>query len=163
MNRIALTVTLVAALAGAACARQTAPAPQPSAADVRGKPGAPVAVSAQLSGGAGRATVRFDADARDVRVEVAGAEGLTVTSGATPVDGASFAKGESTSFDVAFAPGPGRSYLSVTVTGKFHGAGRRAAVTSFAVGEPTAEQRKGAGTVVQGADGERVKVVVPGN
>jgi hypothetical protein len=107
-------------------------------------------------------TVRFDAEGKDVRVEVRGTDGLAVTSTAAPVERGSFAQGESTTFDVAFTPGPGRSYLSVAVSGKFRGAGKRAAVATFPVGEPTPEQRKATGTAVEG-DGERVKVVVPGN
>ena len=80
---------------------------------------------------------------------------------AEPVARGTYARGETATFDVAFTPGPGRSYLAVTVSGKFRGAGHRAAVASFAVGEPTVEQRKAGGTVLEGG-GERIKVVVPG-
>ncbi len=160
MNRTALAV--VTALALLACARQPAAAPQPSAAPDRGKPSAPVAVDAALSGGSARVTVRFDADAKDVDVEIHGAEGLQVTSVAQPVQRAKFARGEVTTFDVAFTPGVGRSYVVVSVSGKFPGAGNRASVTSFAVGEPTPEQLKGPGTIVEGANGERIHVVTPG-
>lgn len=162
MNRIAPAVlTVVVALAGG-CAPRPSPPPRPSAAPILGKPRAPVSVDAQLSAGSGRVTVRFDADATDVRIDVHGAAGLAVTSGATPVAHGSFARGESTSFEVGFTPGPGRSYLAVGVAGKFHGAGKRAAVASFAVGDPTPEQLDEGGTVVEGPDGERLKVVVPG-
>lgn len=164
MNRIALAVTTAALALGAAagCARQAPASPEPSAAPARGKPGAPVAIDAQLQAGSGRVTVRFDADARDVRIDVHGAGGLTVTSGAAPVERGAFARGASASFDVTFTPGPGRSSLAVVVGGKFQGAGKRAAVASFAVGEPTPEQLEAGGTVVEGPDGERLKVVVPG-
>jgi len=159
MNRIALAAVagLLALPAVGGCAPSTA-----GAAPVHGKPSVPVTVEARLSDGSARVTVRFDAEAKGVRVEVGGVDGLSVASAAVPVDGASFARGESTTFDVAFTPGPGRSYLAVAVTGKFRGAGRRAAVTSFAVGEPTPEQEKAGGTVLEAPGGERIKVVVPG-
>jgi hypothetical protein len=160
MNPLASAV-VTAVLALTACAQPSA-APQPAAALPHGKPSAPVAVDAQLSGGSARVTVRFDGDAKDVRVEVHGADGLQVTSVATPVERAKFARGEVATFDVTFTPGPGRSYLAVAVSGKFHGAGHRASVASFAVGEPTAEQLQGPGTVVESPDGERLHVVVPG-
>ncbi len=150
------------ALALAGCTPQSpahAAAPVPRG---PGKPSAPVTVSAELSPGAARVTVRFDADAKNVAIEVYGAGGLTVTSAAAPVQRTSFARGETAAFDVAFTPGPGQSDLAVAVTGIFHGAGRRGAVASFAVGEPSAEQRAATGTVVEGSDGERLKVVVPG-
>ncbi len=161
MNRIALAVT-TAALALAACAPQPSAAPQPSVPPGAGKPAAPVSVAAKLSGGSGRVTVRFEADAKDVRVDVHGVGGLAVTSAVAPLERASFARGETAAFDVTFTPGPGRSSIAVAVSGKFHGAGRRASVASFDVGEPTPEQLKGGGTVVETSEGERLKVVVPG-
>jgi hypothetical protein len=162
MRRIAVAVTIAAAALGVAgCARQASAAPQASDPASRGKPTAPVTIEGRLSDGTGRVTVRFEADAKGVRIEVHGAEGLAVTSAATPVERGAFARGETAAFDVAFAPGPGRSYLTVNVTGKFHGAGRRVAVASFPVGEPTAEQREAGGTVID-SGGERIKVVVPG-
>ncbi len=162
MNRIALAATTALALASAAgCARQAPASPEPAAAPVRGKPSAPVAIDARLADGTARVSVRFEADAKDVRIDVRGAGGLAVTGGARPVERASFARGESAAFDVTFTPGPGRSHLVVGVEGKFHGGGRRAAVASFAVGDPTPEQLAPGGTVVEGADGERLEVVVP--
>jgi hypothetical protein len=93
-----------------------------------------------------------------VRVEVRGTDGLEVTSPATPVEGAAYAAGAAASLDVAFRPGPGRSLLSVAVSGSFAGGGRRGTVTTFPIGEPTPEQRKATGTVID-AGGERIKVV----
>jgi hypothetical protein len=104
-------------------------------------------------------TVRFTAPATDVRVDVTGVDGLTVTSAPTPIEGASFDRGAEASFDVAYAAGPGRSHLAVAVSGAFP-AGRRATVASFAVGTPS-EQQKAATGVVQDSDGERVKIVIP--
>jgi hypothetical protein len=159
MNRIAIGVTASAFALALACSPRSSTAPQPAVAPVRGKPTAPVSVAAELSAGSGRVTVRFAAGADDVRVEVRGAGGLAVTSGAVPVEGASFARGDAATFDVSFTLGPGRSELAVAVSGTFPGLGRRARIASFAVGEPTSEQRKAGGTVVEGDDGERIKVV----
>ena len=143
MHRTAIAATSLAlALAAGACARQPAAPASPAAGAFRGKPSAPVSIDARLAAGTARVTVRFDADAKDVRIDVHGVDGLSVASAPTPVEHAAFARGESTSFDVTFAPGPGRSHLAVTVSGSFHGDGRRATVASFAVGEPTPEQRK---------------------
>jgi hypothetical protein len=161
MRRLALAVT-VAALALGACARPPAAAAPPPAGAPAGKPTAPVAVTADLSAGAAHVTVRFDADAKDVRIAAFGAGGLEVTSAEVLADGASFARGEAASFDVAFTPGPGRSTLAIAVSGKFHGAGKRTRTASFPVGEPTPEQLRGPGTVVEGPDGDRIQVVVPG-
>ncbi len=161
MSRIAPMLAALA-LASGGCARQAPATPQPASTLAHGKPSAPVSVDAQLGAGTARVTVRFDADARDVRIDVHGAAGLAVTSAATPVERGAFARGESATFDVTFTPGPGRSLLAVGVAGKFHGAGKRARVASFAVGEPTREQLEAGGTVVEGSDGERLKVVVPG-
>jgi hypothetical protein len=162
MNRTALAVLAFALTAAGACTRPAPAGPHASAGPVLGKPSAPVAVDARLTAGSANVTVRFDADAKDVRIAVHGAGGLRVTSDATPVAHRSFARGETAAFDVAFTPGPGRSSLAVVVGGKFHGAGKRATVASFAVGEPTKEQQDADGAVVESSDGERLKVVVPG-
>jgi hypothetical protein len=159
MDRIALAVTTALALAaGAGCAPQTPAAPAASSAPADGKAKAPVSIEAQLQDGSGRVTVRFGAAAKDVKVEVRGTGGLAVTSEAVPLEGASFDAGAARTFDVAFTPGPGRSHLSVAVSGKFRGAGRSGTVTTFSVGEPTPEQQKASGTVIE-RGGERIKVV----
>jgi hypothetical protein len=156
MNRIAFAVVaaLLVAPATLACAAG-------KAAPVTGKVRAPVTIEANLSEGSAQVTVRFDRAATGVRVQVRGLDGLAVTSGATPVDGARFGKGEVATFDVTFTPGPGRSFLSVAVQGHF-GGGRRATAVSFPVGEKSAQQRKATGTVIGGADGDRVKVLPSG-
>lgn len=158
------TLALVAALAlpalaccGASDAR-AAPAAAPAA--QRGKVDAPVVIDATLDAGTAHVTVRFTSPATDVRVDVTGVDGLTVTSAATPIEGASYDRGAVASFDVAYAAGPGRSHLAVAVSGAFPG-GRRATVASFAVGTPSAEQQKAATGVVEESDGERVKIVIP--
>lgn len=161
MTRPALAaVAALLALALAACARSSPGAPPHEAPPGPGKPAAPVSVTADLSRGAARVTVRFDADAKAARIAVFGADGLAVTSAAEPLGTRAFSRGESAAFDVAFTPGPGRSRLVVSVSGTFHGAGKRTRTVSFEVGEPTAEQLRGPGTVVD-AGGERIRVVVP--
>jgi hypothetical protein len=157
MNRIthAAVAALLAASPALACAAGK-PAP------VAGKLRAPVTVEANLSGDAAKVTVRFDRAGKNVRVRVKGLDGLALTSDVTPVQAAQVEQGDVAAFDVTFTPGPGRSFLSIAVSGNF-GGGRRATVVSFPVGEKSAEQRKGAGTVIEGADGERVKVLPSGN
>ncbi len=161
MSHLSLAVT-AAALALVACAPPAPPAdprpPRPSRASAT----APVTIAARLSADSGRVTVRFEADAEDVRVEVFGAGGLEVTTSGVPVEGARFARGDSLALDVGFAPGPGRSSLVVAVTGGFRGGAHRASVANFDVGMPTQEQRNGPGAIVQGADGERLHVVGAG-
>jgi hypothetical protein len=156
MNRIAIAV-VAALLAAPATAAPAAGSSSP----VTGKILAPVTVEASLSEGSARVTVRFDRAATEVRVRVAGLDGLVVKGAATPVNAATFGKGEVATFDLAFTPGAGRSFLSIAVSGRFGGA-RRATAVSFPVGEKSAEQQKGIGTVIQGADGERVKVLSSG-
>ncbi len=122
----------------------------------RGKPTAPVAVSAELSAKSARVTVRFEAAAEAVTVTVAGNDGLVVSGPATPVTDASVAKDEVRSFDVAFEPGEGRSQLVVSVAGRFGGASR-ARVAAFEVGKgPWPESP---GTLQETDDGERVRVM----
>ncbi|MFP2904040.1 hypothetical protein ACLESD_02995 [Pyxidicoccus sp. 3LFB2] len=162
MNRTALAVLsgLLALTAPVACSSQAKSAPSPAGkADVAtAKVSAPVAVDAKLDGGRAHVTLRFDASASDVQVNVSGLDGLTVRSAGTPVAGNSFTKSGETSFDVEFTPGPGRSHLVVAVTGSFEGS-HMSKVASFAVGTPTAEQKQSSGTTVTGSDGERIKVM----
>jgi hypothetical protein len=156
MTRLAsaAVAALLAATPAVACAA-------PKGAAVRGKPRAPVTVEATLAAGTGTVTVRFDRAAIAVEVHVKGLDGLTVTSDPAPVKAERVVAGEVAAFDVTFTPGRGRSFLSVAVSGDF-GGGRRAAIVSFPVGEKSAEQRKRVGTVVEGSDGERVKILPAG-
>jgi hypothetical protein len=167
MNRKALAVLtgLLALTAPVACSSQSKATPAAEAqAHASPAPGdtakvsAPVAVDAKLDGDKARVTLRFDAPASDVRVDVSGVDGLTVKSPARPVDGASFVQSAQSSFDVAFTPGPGRSLLVVAVSGTFQD-GHRTKVASFDVGTPTVEQQRSPGTTVTGSDGERVKIM----
>ncbi|WP_164021405.1 hypothetical protein [Pyxidicoccus trucidator] len=162
MNRTALAVLsgLLALTAPLACSSQSKSTPSAGdQADVAtSKVSAPVAVDAKLDGERAHVTLRFDAPATDVQVNVSGADGLSVRSAATPVAGTSFMKAGETSFDVEFTPGPGRSHLVVAVTGSFQGS-HMSKVASFAVGTPSAEQQKSSGTTVTGSDGERIKVM----
>jgi hypothetical protein len=164
------TVAALLLLAGAGCGPRSKPlAHEERAPAIRGKVRAPVAVEATLADGAGRVTVRFDAAATDVRVDVWGVDGLAVTSAATPIAGSRFEQGETATFDVVYAAGPGRSALAVSVSGDFGGS-PRASVVSFEVASPAPDRRNGLtgaadgarpGTVVETDDGERVKVLTP--
>src|SRR3982751_5692538 len=66
--------------------------------------------------------------------------------------------GETSTFPIAFTPGPGQSLLVISVRGMF-AAGERVAVRASPVGKPTAEQmnKVDAGTAQIGD--ERVKVL----
>lgn len=161
MNRKALAVLsgLLALTAQVACTSSNKATPASS----EGKPdtakvSAPVAVDAELGEDRARVTLRFAAPATNVKVDVSGVDGMKVKSATTPVDGASFVEEAVSTFDVEFTPGAGRSHLVVAVSGDFPG-GRRAKVTTFSVGTPSAEQQQSKGTVITGSDGERIKVV----
>ena len=162
MNRTALTVlsTLLALTAPVACSSQAKSAPTSgSKADVAtAKVAAPVTVDAKLDGKRAHVTLRFEAPASHVQVNVSGVDGLTVRSAPTPVAGTHFTNASETSFDVDFTPGPGRSHLVVAVTGTFQGS-HMSKVASFAVGTATAEQQKASGTILSDSDGERIKVM----
>lgn len=160
MNR---TLVLVASLAALTGCTHPLGAPEPvapgtaAAGDTR-KTSAPVEVTAELGRGTAKLELRFDAPGTDVRVDLKGVDGLVVSSAATPMAEATVKQAERRALDVAFAPGQGRSHLVVSVSGTFRGA-RLSQVVTFAVGEATAEQRAGPGTVLTGRDGERVKVL----
>lgn len=160
MNRKALAVLsgLLALTAPVACTSSTKTTPASEGKPDTAKASAPVAVDAELGEDRARVTLRFAAPANDVKVDVSGVDGLKVKSAPTPVDGASFVEAAVSTFDVEFTPGAGRSHLVVAVSGDFPG-GRRAKVTTFAVGTPSAEQQQSKGTVITGSDGERIKVM----
>lgn len=161
MNRTAIAL-LAALLALPALA--DGPSPKQSVKAARapaGKPRAPASVTARIGSGLATVTVRFDAAASDVTIGVGGVDGLTVTSDPSPLTGGRFTRGQTVTFDVGFAPGPGRSHLAVTVGGTFAGQQRHVAQT-FAVGTPTPEQLKPAVPATTDSTGQRIKVM-PGD
>jgi hypothetical protein len=127
---------------------------------LEGKPTAPVTIRADLDAAAGtaRVTVQFDAAASDVEIAVRGLDGLVISSPAAPLTAAAVPAGEVRTLDVSFTPGEGRSLLAVAVTGRFGGA-RRAGVTTFAMGEPTASQKARPGKTLTDAQGRRIKAL----
>jgi len=148
-----LRVLATLALALTACTHAEAvTAPVPS----RGKPMAPVAVSAKLGPGTAHLVVTFEGAAEGASVAVSGVDGLVVDGPLTLVTEATVAKGEARAFDVKFTPGAGRSQLAVTVTGRFAGA-HRARVVAFTVGEGAGPEDPGVVTTTD--DGQRVRVV----
>jgi hypothetical protein len=90
-------------------------------------------------------------------------DGLVVTSAPTLLEGASFNRGEATSFDIAFTPGAGRSHLVVAVAGSFQGSSL-SRVASFAVGSPTVEQQKASDSdsATTDSNGQRIKMMPGG-
>lgn len=146
-----LLALLLVALAG--CTHTEAVnAPVPS----RGKPTAPVAVSAKLGPRSAHLVVTFEGDAERASVAVSGVDGLVVEGPAVLLTEATVAKGEQRAFDVKFAPGAGRSQLAVTVEGRFGGA-HRARVVAFSVGEGPPPEEPGVVTTTD--DGQRVRVL----
>jgi hypothetical protein len=161
MKRIAIAATAVLLLSSAV-ARANGPATAAKKPAVGlgapGKPRAPVSIDAKLGADRATVTVRFHSPATAADVEVHGVDGLVVTSSATPLSGVRFARGEAVSFDVSFTPGPGQSHLAVSVTAT-SGGSRRSTVTSFAVGQPSAEQQKASGEAATDSTGRRIKVL----
>lgn len=170
MNRIAPAVLsgLLALLAPVACTSPAKSSPAGSGtadtsshvneAPTANKLSAPVEVGAKVAGDKATLTLRFQGPASDVQVNLSGVDGLRVTSDSTPLRGASFEQPTTTTLDVAFAPGDGRSHLVVTVSGNFRGA-PLTKVASFSVGEPSVEQQKTQGDVVTGDDGQPIKLM----
>jgi hypothetical protein len=146
---------LLCVLVSSACCTTPSTTTVTSAAPEKGKPSAPVEVKAELSERSARITVKFESDAKGVKIFASGVDGLVVQGEpALVVDGA-FARGEAKTLDVAFTPGAGRSALVVSVSGSFNGA-TRARVASFGVGTGPLPQ---SGEVMTTDDGERVKVM----
>lgn len=157
MTRSLALAVLLAAAALAACA--AAPAPEAASPPRRGKPEAPVEVAAALQPGAARLALTFGADASEVAVRLSGAEGLTVTSAAAPVERGSYRRGERADLEATFAPGPGQSFLVVRVEGTFEGV-RRTLVRSYPVGAPSrAQEEKARAGVETDPQGERLHVL----
>jgi hypothetical protein len=138
----------------------TTPTTVSSPAPLKGKPTAPVDVTAELSPKSARIMVKFDTDAQDVEIAASGVDGLVVEGPGALVSKAAFVRGDTRSFDVKFTPGAGRSALVVSVSGTFNGASR-ARVASFTVG--TGPLPESPGTVMTTDDGERVKVMPAAN
>lgn len=167
MKPLLLAVAAVAALSSLACCSAQEPrAPAgPDAAQgtpvapERKKLEAPVDVSAELSEGKARVTVRFTSPVTGVRVGVSGVDGLVVQGDATLVDGASYDRGAVAAFDVALVQAPPGAQLAVVVSGTFGGV-HLARVRSFPVGTPAPAPEKASGAKEAPA-GDRVKVVVP--
>lgn len=154
------TLLLASSLPLLACC--TTPTSVASPAPARGKPSAPVAVTAQLAARSAHLVITPASDAKDLTVVVSGVDGLTV-DGEPRRELASLNRGERLELDVGFTPGPGRSQLVVSVSGTF-GGGHRARVAAFAVGEGAAPESPG--TVMTTDDGTTVKVLpaaTPGN
>jgi hypothetical protein len=123
----------------------------------RGKPSAPVAVTAELAPRSARVAVTFESDAEAVKIGVSGVDGLVVESEGVVVEQGKFTRGESKTFEVRYAPGEGRSQLVVSVSGTFNGS-HRARVAAFGLGTGPLPD---SGQVQTTSDGERVKVMTP--
>jgi hypothetical protein len=134
---------------------QAVPKPPAAAAQAPSKVGAPVKVEATLGEAAARVEITFLSAGRDVSVELRGTEGLAILGDPLPIQGGSFAAGQTVALDVAFAPGEAHSNLAVLVDGEFAG-GRRSRAASFTVGEPG--KVRATSTTVVDAQGTRIKI-----
>lgn len=142
----------LALLSLGACSHPTTrTSPEPA----RGKPHAPVSITAELTGSAAQVAIRFDADATDVRVEAHGTDGLSVDGEAVLVQ-PRVSRDEVLRLPVGFRAPPGRSALVVSVAAHFGGV-KRARVASFRVGEGLAPRP--AGEVMTTDDGDTVRVL----
>lgn len=150
---------LILAVALSACTHSSSSTTTTSPSPEKGKPTAPVAITAEVAERAARVTVTFEADATDVQVDVHGNDGLVVEGNLAPVQGQKFAKGEQATFSVSLTPPAGSASLVVSVAGRFGGA-KRARVASFGVGEgpPPASP----GEVMTTDQGDTVKVMPAG-
>jgi hypothetical protein len=159
MSPVMMRTFLFASLCSlAACSHSTTSPTTSSTSPVpaRGKPSAPVRVTAEVGAQSAHVTVTFESDARDVNVRVHGVDGLAVDGELAPVKGRTFARGESASFSVLFAPPSGRATLVVSVSGTF-GSAKRARVAAFSVGEGPVPETPG--EVMTTDDGDTVKVM----
>jgi hypothetical protein len=160
IRRLAVLSSL-AGLLDTACATEPAKVQAPPVVRA-GKPQAPVEISSTPGATSARVELVFLGAASGVTVEVAGVEGLRVTSPNTPVSGAEFVAGGVTTFDVTYEAPGGESTLAVFVTGKFGGAPSTKAA-SFAVGKPSPLQMqkalKAQEAVQVDSKGERIHVV----
>ena len=149
MKYLVLSVLVFSACCTTPSTTVTSPVPE------KGKPTAPVEVKAELSEKSARLTVKFESDAKGVKIFASGVDGLVVSGEPVLVADGTFSRGEAKTFDVAFTPGAGRSQLVVSVSGSFNGSSR-ARVASFSVGAGPLPQN---GDVMTTDDGERVKVM----
>ena len=118
----------------------------------------PVTVSTVFGTGKATVTLRFDQAVEEATIGIRGLDGLQVIS-VPPIDQTRFAKGERLTLEVPFTLGPGRSHLAVDIEGRFRGQ-HRMGVQTFAVGHPSAEQKKAAeDTILTTPEGQRLKVM----
>jgi hypothetical protein len=99
------------------------------------KTGAPIEVKGTLADRSAAIEVTFHSPARDVQIDVSGADGLVVQGDPTPVKGRSVEAGETLRFEIGFVPAGEHSNLAVVVSGSFGGL-KRSRAASFTIGEP---------------------------
>jgi len=137
-----------------------APANPPTAA----KSGAPVAVKATFSAdksGAASLDLVFSAEGKDVRVDVYGVDGLTVTKPATSAPMAAVRAGQAVAVAVEFtAPASKDSNLAVRVTGTF-GGHEQSRVQSFTVRATSPAAKEPTEAPVTDKKGRKLKVMTP--
>jgi hypothetical protein len=100
--------------------------------------------------------LRFQSAGENVSITVSGIDGVTVTSPAEVLAGASVKAGEEKPFEVAFTHGATRGHLVVSVRGTF-GGGVQARVHSVAIGDGPLEDD--GSKVLVTDDGDAVKLM----
>ncbi len=154
---VALVVILIAVPVVAGCSTAK-PMVNTSGEQTRKALSAPVNVNFQPGVNSGYVYVTFDAAATDVNINVYGVDGLRVTSVPQPITLATFAKSDTTAFEVTYTPGMNLSHLVVAISGNFNGA-LRSSTLSYAIGKPSREQLKPVGTPMTDSDGKRIKLM----
>ena len=117
------------------------------------KPGAPTTLESQVGPGSAKLALKFASAGKDVLVVVSGIDGVTVTSAAEALAGATVAAGQVVPLDVTFTGT--RGHLVVSVRGNFGGS-TDARVHSVQIGEV---QLQNDGKVMKTDDGDTVKVM----
>ncbi|MDP1823155.1 MAG: hypothetical protein Q8L48_07935 [Archangium sp.] len=141
MRPLLLSIALVA------CSTpKEAKAPEDTTATI--KPGAPTKLESQLTATSAKLNLRFEGAGENVAVTISGIEGLTVTSPAEALAGATVKAGDVKPFEVTFT---GQGHLVVSVKGTFG-----ARVHTIAIGDP---QPKNDGKTLITNDGDAVKVI----
>lgn len=118
------------------------------------KPGAPTKLEAQVTSTGAKLALHFASAGKDVSVTISGIDGVTVTSPAEALTGASVKAGEVIPLDVTFTGTSG--HLVVSVRGNFGGS-VDARVHSVQIGD--VQLQKDGSKILKTDDGDTVKVM----
>ena len=117
------------------------------------KPGAPTTLESQVNANAAKLALKFASAGKDISVVISGIDGVTVTTPAEALTGASVAAGEVVPLDVTFT---GRGHLVVSVRGNFGGS-IDARVHTVQIGD--VQLQNDGSKIMKTDDGDTVKVM----